>query len=504
VTLQTEGSGRARVKLNGNYEPVIGLEVHAQMLTATKAFCGCSTSFGDEPNGNVCPVCLGMPGTLPVLNRTLVEFSLRMGVAVQARVSQRSLFARKNYFYPDLPKGYQITQFDLPICTGGWVEVDLDEHTRKRIGITRIHMEEDAGKSIHDLDVHTLVDANRCGVPLIEIVSEPDIRSPREASLYLTTVRQLVTYLGICDGNMEEGSFRCDANVSVRLRGDPAFGTKTEVKNMNSFRNVERALEYEINRQIQLIEDGGSVVQETLLWDADQNVAVPMRSKEEAHDYRYFPEPDLPPVVVDEAWLARLRRDLPELPWRKRDRFVETLGLPRYDAEVLTADRPVAEYFEEALDLLVARTGGTRRDHAKQVSNWVMTEILRVIRQRKITVGASPVTPERLAGLVALIRAGTISGKIAKEVFEEMAATGEEPGRIIARKGLVQVSDAGEIARAVEEVLNGSPAQVTQYLSGNRKVFGFFVGETMKLMKGQANPRIVNEILQQRLDARRL
>jgi aspartyl-tRNA(Asn)/glutamyl-tRNA(Gln) amidotransferase subunit B len=492
------------VKPSGNYEPVIGLEVHAQMLTATKAFCGCSTSFGSDPNSNVCPVCLGMPGTLPALNRQLVEFSLRMGLAVHAHVAQRSFFSRKNYFYPDLPKGYQITQFDLPICSGGWVEIDLDEHTRKRIGINRIHMEEDAGKLIHDLDVHSLVDANRCGVPLIEIVSEPDVRSPREAYLYLTTVRQLVTYLGICDGNMEEGSFRCDANVSVRLRGEPALGTKTELKNMNSFRNVERALEYEINRQILLLEDGGRVVQETLLWDADQHVAVPMRSKEEAHDYRYFPEPDLAPVIVDDRWLEQVRGELPELPREKRDRFVETLGLPHYDANVLTAERPVADYFEVALGLMTSRSGGTRRDHAKQMSNWVMTEVLRIVGERKISVDACPVTPEHLAGLVALIRDGTISGKIAKEAFEEMARTGEEPGTLIARKGWVQVSDAGEIGRAVEEVLNGRPAQVTQYLNGNGKVFAFFVGETMKLMKGKANPQTVNEILQQRLDARKL
>ena len=489
------------MKSHENYEPVIGLEVHAQMLTRTKAFCGCSARFGDAPNSNVCPVCLGMPGTLPVLNRGLVDFILRMGIAVDCRIAPSAVFARKNYFYPDLPKGYQISQYEEPICVDGYVEIDLGENARKRIGITRIHMEEDAGKSIHDVSPDTLVDLNRCGVPLIEIVSEPEIRSPREASLYLSRIRQIVTYLGICDGNMEEGSLRCDANVSVRRKGEGKFGTKTEVKNMNSFRHVERALEYEINRQIQLIEEGGTVVQETLLWDANQNIALPMRSKEEAHDYRYFPDPDLVPVYVDEQWIAEIRGALPELPAPRRDRFVSTLGLPRYDADVLTMAKDVADYFEETLRELVTRAGGTTADYAKPVSNWVMTEVLRVVSENNVEVREFPVSPSRLAGLIALIKDGTISGKIAKEVFEEMLLSNAEPGSIVEAKGLLQVSDVTSIERMVEQVLADNPSQVKKYLEGGGKVFGFFVGETMKLTQGKANPRLVNDILKKKLEA---
>jgi aspartyl-tRNA(Asn)/glutamyl-tRNA(Gln) amidotransferase subunit B len=489
------------VTLDPAYEPVIGLEVHAQLLTATKAFCGCSTQFGGEPNANVCPVCLGMPGTLPVLNVSLVEFIIRMGLAVGCRIAPRSVFARKNYFYPDLPKGYQISQFEEPICTGGSVSIELEDGSRKAVGITRIHMEEEAGKSIHDMDADTLVDVNRCGVPLIEIVSEPDLRSPREAYQYLAAIRQLVTYLGICDGNMEEGSLRCDANVSVRRTGEVRFGTKTEVKNMNSFRNVERALEFEIRRQIQLIEDGGRVVQETLLWDANQNVAVPMRSKEEAHDYRYFPEPDLVPVLVDEEWIARVRGALPELPAARRDRFVEELGLPRYDANVITTEKGVADYCEEALRAL--EKTGKAKDNAKAVSNWVMTDVLRVLSETKGAIGSFPVTARNLAAMIALIKDGTISGKIAKNVFEEMVRTGGEPGTIVREKGLLQVSDAGAIEAAVATVIAANHPQVEKYLAGNAKVFGFFVGETMKLMQGKGNPAIVNDVLRKRLEALR-
>ena len=370
------------MKLNDNYEPVIGLEVHAQMLTKTKAFCSCPTTFGDEPNTNVCPVCLGLPGSLPVLNSALVEFVVRMGLAVNCTIAPRSVFARKNYFYPDLPKGYQISQYEEPICTSGHVEIVTETGGKKRIGITRIHMEEDAGKSIHDVDADTLVDVNRCGVPLIEIVSEPDLRSALEAHLYLSSIKQILTYLGICDGNMEEGSLRCDANISVRRKGNKEFGVKTEVKNMNSFRNVERALEYEINRQIQLLEDGESVVQETLLWDANQNVAYSMRSKEEAHDYRYFPDPDLVQVLVDEKWIARTREQVPELPAARRDRFVASLGLPIYDADVLTVEKGVAVFFEKTLAELSRMTGKPEKENAKAVSNWVMTDVLRVASER--------------------------------------------------------------------------------------------------------------------------
>jgi aspartyl-tRNA(Asn)/glutamyl-tRNA(Gln) amidotransferase subunit B len=480
------------------FEPVIGLEVHAQLLTNTKAFCGCSARFGDEPNTNVCPVCLGMPGSLPVLNVRLVEFILRMGLAAGSRIAPRSVFARKNYFYPDLPKGYQISQHDLPICSGGGIDIDLPGGAIKRIPLARIHMEEDAGKSIHDQDAGTLVDLNRCGVPLIEIVSEPAIGSPREASLYLSRIRQLVTYLGICDGNMEEGSLRCDANVSVRPRGSATLGTKTEVKNMNSFRHVERALEFEISRQERLLREGGRVVQETLLWDAERNVALPMRSKEEAHDYRYFPDPDLAAVIVDDAWIARVRESLPELPEARRTRFIGELTLPPYDAEVLTAEKAVADYFESAL----ASFGpGERILKAKTVSNWVMTDVLRLAAARKGSLADFPVTPSRLAGMIGLIADGTISGKIAKEVFEEMAATGEDPRAVVARKGLVQVTDAGAIEAAVDAVIASNAAQVQKYLGGNEKVFAFFVGETMKIMKGKGNPKMVNDLLRRKLGA---
>jgi aspartyl-tRNA(Asn)/glutamyl-tRNA(Gln) amidotransferase subunit B len=486
------------MKLNDNYEPVIGLEVHAQMLTRTKAFCGCPTTFGDEPNTNVCPVCLGMPGTLPVLNVNLVEFIMRMGLAVNCKIAPRSVFARKNYFYPDLPKGYQISQYEEPICTNGYVEIETADG-RKRIGITRIHMEEDAGKSIHDLD--TLVDVNRCGVPLIEIVSEPDIRSAREAYLYLYAMRQLVTYLGICDGNMEEGSFRCDANVSVRRKGEGKFGTKTEVKNLNSFRYVERALDYEISRQIQLIEDGGTVVQETLLWDANQNVAVPMRSKEEAHDYRYFPDPDLVPVLVDEAWIARVRGGLPELPMARQDRFVTGYGLPKYDADVLTVEKEVANYFEQTLAELAHIIDASAEENAKAVSNWVMTDVLRVVSERKTSAQDFPVRPENLARMIGLIQDGTISSKIAKEVFEEMVLSNEDPKSIVEKRGLLQISDSSVIENSIDQVLAANGPQIEKYFLGNEKVFGFFVGETMKLMKGKGNPKIVNDILRRKLES---
>jgi aspartyl-tRNA(Asn)/glutamyl-tRNA(Gln) amidotransferase subunit B len=491
------------VTTHPDYEPVIGLEVHAQMLTASKAFCGCSTRAGDEPNTHVCPVCLGMPGTLPVLNRNLVDFVLRMGLATGCRIAPRTTFARKNYFYPDLPKGYQISQYVDPICAGGFVDIDTDDGGKKRIGITRIHMEEDAGKSIHDVDVDTLVDVNRCGVPLIEIVSEPDIRSPREAYQYLTAIHRLVRYLGICDGNMEEGSFRCDANVSVRLKGSAEFGTKTEVKNMNSFRYVERALEFEIGRQIRLIGEGGRVLHETLLWDAHLGIAAPMRSKEEAHDYRYFPEPDLVPVCVDEQWVERVGAELPELPRERRDRLVTALGLPRYDADVLTADKELADYAEAALEMLASSTGKTKPQVAKLVSNWVMTEVLRVMSELKIPIGRVPVGPDRLAAMIALMLDGTISGTMAKELFEEMLASGEEPAAIVRRKGMVQVSDAALIEDVIDQVLASNPPQVAKYTGGNEKVFGFFVGEVMKKLGGKGNPRILNDLLRKKLDVLR-
>lgn len=483
--------------VQGKYGAVIGLEVHAQLLTESKAFCTCSTRFGSDPNSNVCPVCLGMPGVLPVLNMRAVEFIIRMGLATHCTVASRSVFARKNYFYPDLPKGYQISQYEEPICRGGYIEIDLEDGMRKRVGITRIHMEEDAGKSIHDLDVDTLVDINRCGVPLIEIVSEPDLRSPREAYLYLYKTRQLVRYLGICDGNMEEGSLRADANVSVRLKGEEKFGTKTEVKNMNSFRNVERALEYEINRQIEILEGGGKVEQETLLWDANLNVAAPMRTKEYAHDYRYFPEPDLVPVAVEKPWIEQIRRSLPESPLVRRDRFERSYGLPRYDADVLTSEKGIADYYEEV-------AGGLKRkdkESYKQASNWIMTEALRVIGEKKIDISEFSIPPAYLSSLINLMEDGTVSGKIAKEVFGEMLTHPEPPDRVVERKGLVQVSDSEEIERVVAKVLDDNMDQVENFLSGKEKVFGFLVGQTMKATDGRANPRVVNEVLKKKLDA---
>lgn len=485
------------MKLNDTYEAVIGLEVHSQMLTESKAFCSCTTKFGNEPNSNVCPICLGMPGVLPALNKKLVEFVLRMGLATQCTIAQHSIFARKNYFYPDLPKGYQISQFEEPICTNGYVEIDLDDGSRKRVGLTRIHMEEDAGKSIHDIDVDSLVDINRCGVPLVEIVSEPDLRSPREAYLFLHKIRQLVTYLGICDGNMEEGSLRCDANVSVRRKGATKFGTKTEVKNMNSFRHVERALAFEIGRQIEILESGGTIEQETLLWDANQNIAAPMRSKEYAHDYRYFPEPDLVPVVIDEPWLREVRAELPELPTERRDRFMKEYGLPRYDADVITAEKDIADYFEETCRSLPTKSP----DNYKAVSNWVMVDVLRILKEKELLIASFPISPQRLSGMIQLINDGTISGKIAKDVFGEMLTSSENPRVIVERKGLLQVSDEAEIDKIIAQVIKDNPDQVQKYIDGKETLFAFFVGQTMRLTEGKANPKTVNKVLKRKLEA---
>jgi len=478
------------------YEPIIGLEVHAQMLTDSKAFCSCTTKFGNEPNSNVCPICLGMPGVLPALNKRLVEFVLRIGVATHCEIAQRSTFARKNYFYPDLPKGYQVSQFEEPICSNGYIEIEVDNGSRKRVSLTRIHMEEDAGKLIHDVGASSLVDVNRCGVPLIEIVSEPDLRSPKEASLYLHHIRQLVQYLGICDGNMEEGSLRCDANISVRRKGTEKLGTKTEVKNMNSFRHVERALAYEISRQIGILESGGEVEQETLLWDAAQNVVVPMRSKEFAHDYRYFPEPDLVPVLVDEPWLEQIRSELPEFPAERRDRFMKDYGLPRYSADVLTAEKSLADYFDE-----VCRSKNTKSpEECRAVSNWVMGDVLRVVNEGQISISGFPISPQRLAGMITLIDDGVISGKIAKEVFEEMLVSPEEPRAIVERKGLLQLTDEDEIGKVVDRVLEQNPEQVRIYIAGKDTVFAFLVGQTMRTSRGKANPKTVNKILTKKLE----
>jgi len=489
------------------YEAVIGLEVHAQMLTETKTFCRCSNKFGNPPNTNVCPVCLGMPGVLPVLNEKLVEFAIKMGLATNCRIAPYSIFARKNYFYPDLPKGYQISQFEEPICVDGYVEIETASSgvelphssgcgSRKKIGLIRIHMEEDAGKLIHDQDVNTLVDVNRCGTPLLEIVSQPDIRSAEEAYLYLQQIRQIVTYLEICDGNMDEGSLRCDANVSLRHRGEAKLGTKVEIKNMNSFRNVERALDVEIERQYAILEHGGTILQETLLYNADTNTVKPMRSKEEANDYRYFPDPDLVPVLIDEPWIERIKAAQPELPAKRRDRFIQEFSLPKYDVEILTGDKAIADYYERITANLKLKS----KDAFKQASNYVMTDVLRVVGEDHMKINEFPIKPQNLARMIDLINEGTISTKLAKDVFEEMLKSGQTPDSIVEKKGLRQVSDELEIDKVVQEVLQSNPDEVQKFIGGKDKVFGFFVGEVMKKTRGKANPKILNELLRQKLE----
>ncbi len=475
------------------YQAVIGLEVHVQLSTNTKIFCGCSTRFGAAPNSQTCPVCLGLPGALPVLNKKVVEYAIRAGLATNCAIAQRNVFARKNYFYPDLPKGYQISQFELPICTAGHLDIEGEWGTKK-IGITRIHMEEDAGKLVH-ADVPGLgqgsgVDLNRACTPLLEIVSEPDIRSADEAVAYLKKLHQIVVYLGISDGNMEEGSFRCDANVSVMPVGSTTFGTRTETKNVNSFRFVKQAIEYEIQRQIEVIEEGGRIVQETRLFDPNSGMTRSMRGKEEAHDYRYFPDPDLVPVVISDDWVEDVRLSLPELPDQKRVRYREELGLTPYDTEVLTASRELADYFEACL------AAGSL---PKGAANWVMGEVTRALNEDGRTIADAPVTPRLLAELLALIDKGTISGKIAKTVFDEMWQTGKAPAAIVEEKGLVQVSDTGEIDRLIDEIMSANMGQVEEYRGGKEKVFGFFVGQVMRASKGKANPAVVNELLLKKL-----
>ncbi len=474
------------------YEPIIGLEVHAQLLTQAKIFCGCSTQFGAAPNSHVCPVCLGMPGVLPVLNRKVVEFTIRMGLATRCRINPACSFARKNYFYPDLPKGYQISQYAYPLAEEGYVDIELDGG-KKRIGLIRIHMEEDAGKLLHDEhNPASYVDLNRTGVPLIEIVSAPDMRSPEEGAAYLRRLHEILVYLEICDGNMEEGSFRCDANVSLRPKGTEAFGTRTELKNMNSFRNVQRALEYEIKRQQNVLENGGEVIQETRLWDDAAGVTQPMRGKEEAHDYRYFPDPDLVPVAIGEDWVEDVRRGLPELPLEKRERFVRDYGIPPYDAGVLTASRALADYYEEVVRLC---------RQSKAASNWVMGDVLRFLNEEKRLVQDCPIRPEALAEMILLIEDGTISGKIAKEVSEAMYRTGKDPRTIVAEKGLTQITNEEALLAVVRQVMEAHPNQLAQYRSGKEKLFGFFVGQVMKATQGKANPQRINELLKKALAA---
>ena len=475
------------------YEPVIGLEVHAQLLTGSKIFCGCSTAFGEEPNTLTCPVCTGQPGSLPVLNRKAVEYAIKLGLATSCRITPYSIFARKNYFYPDLPKGYQISMYEHPLAVDGVIEVAI-ENQKKKIKIIRIHMEEDAGKLKHGETLETAafsyVDFNRTGVPLVEIVSGPEIRSPEEAGDYLRKLRAILQYLEICTGNMEEGSFRCDANVSVRPKGQKELGTRAEVKNMNSFKHVEKALEYEIKRQIAVLDGGEKIVQETRLWDANEGITVSMRGKEEAHDYRYFPDPDLVPLKIDEGWVDEIRKSLPELPGEKKDRFVRQYQIPEYDAEILTSTKAMANYYEECVRLL---------PEPKTVSNWMMGDLLKELKRDEREIDQCPVTPRHLSEMLSMVKAGTISGKIAKDVFEEMYQTGERPETIVKEKGWNQILDEGEIERAISKAMETNPKQVEDYRNGKDKLFGFFVGEVMKQTQGKANPKLVNDILKKKL-----
>lgn len=473
------------VSADTEFEPVIGLEVHAQLLTKSKAFAPISTQYGGDPNSQVSPLCLGHPGTLPVLNENLVRYIIKMGLATNCGIARKSIFARKNYFYPDLPKGYQISQYETPICHEGHIDITLEDGLEKTIGITRIHMEEDAGKSIHDQDPYnTLVDLNRAGVPLIEIVSEPDLRSPQEAYAYLTKIRQIVQYLEICDGNMEEGSLRCDANVSVRPKGQKEFGTRTELKNMNSFRNVERAITYEIERQTEVIRSGGKIYQQTLLWDANKLETREMRSKEEAHDYRYFPEPDIPPVVVSEEMLNEIREELPEMPDVRKERFIKDYMLPEFDAEELTETRYMADFFEEILNYI---------NKPKAVSNLVITEVRRILNEQSIGIQEFSVSPERLAGLIKLRDDDKISSSAMTTIFNAMVEGDKTAEEYAKELNLLQVSDSGFIGDLVDEILDQFPDKVEQYIGGKDGLIGFFIGQVMRKSKGKANPKMVRD-----------
>ena len=475
------------------YEPVIGLEVHVQLATRTKIFCGCPTSFGAPPNTNVCPVCLGLPGALPVLSRQAVELAIQAAIALNCRVNPRSIFARKNYFYPDLPKGYQISQYDQPLAEHGHVDIEVDGE-KKRIGVTRVHMEDDAGKSIHDgfkdSDRNTYVDLNRCGTPLIEIVSEPDMRSSSEAYAYLTELKQVLQYVEVSTCDMEKGHLRCDANVSVRLKGAERLGTKAEIKNLNSFRFLKMALDHEIERQVGILESGGRVMQETRLFNVATGETAGMRSKEQAHDYRYFPEPDLAPLRVSDAWMSRIRAAMPELPASRRARFTSQYGLREYDAQVLTTTRPLSDYFEKA--------AGVCGD-PRAAANWVMGDLAGTLKAEGKEIEESPVSAESLGRLVALIAQNKISGKLAKEIFPKMFATGAPPEAILEREGLSQISDEGALAKILDQVIAASPKQVEQYRAGKTQVMGYLVGQTMKATRGQADPAAVNRLLKDKL-----
>ena len=475
------------------YETVIGLEVHVQIKTKTKIFCSCSTEFGSRPNENTCPICLGMPGVLPVLNKRFLESSMRACLATHCTIEPMNRFARKNYFYPDLPKGYQISQFELPLGTNGYININVDG-TKKRIGLTRIHMEEDAGKLIHGENLgspgKSYVDFNRTGVPLCEVVSEPDLRSSEEARAYLIELKSILEYTGVSDCNMEEGSLRCDANVSIRPVGQKEFGTRAELKNLNSFKFIQKAIEYEVDRQTKLLDQGDTVKQETRLYDADRNETFPMRSKEEAHDYRYFPDPDLVPIMIDEAWVEELRKTIPELPEQKRERFVKNYKIPEYDAGVLTSSKPLADYFEQCTALF---------PQPKTISNWMMGDLLRELKKDGRNIVDCPVSPSALVDLLKLIESGTISGNIAKGIFEEMYQTQKSAGSIVEEKGLKQITDSSAIEKIVAEVLQANPSQVEEFKGGKEKVLGFLVGQVMKASKGKANPAMVNKLLKKKM-----
>lgn len=474
------------------YETVIGLEVHVQLKTQTKIFCSCSTEFGRPANENTCPICLGMPGVLPVLNKQAVEYAMQACLATHCQINATNTFDRKNYFYPDLPKGYQITQLNLPIGEHGHINIDV-EGVKKRIGITRIHMEEDAGKLVHgeneDKD-KSYVDLNRTGTPLVEIVSEPEMRSPEEVREYLGQLKAILEYTGVSDCNMEEGSFRCDANISLRPFGQEEFGTRAELKNLNSFRFIQKAIEYEVDRQAQILDQGDKIIQETRLYDSDKGVTRSMRSKEEAHDYRYFPEPDLVRLRMDEEWIERIRKTIPELPEQKRERFVAEHDIPEYDAGVLTASQSMANYYEECVAL---------HPHPKIISNWIMGDLSRELKNDDREIEDCPVTPGSLIGLLQLIDKGTISGKMAKTVFEDMYQTGKPAEEIVKQKGMVQISDSSAIDKLIDEVLANSPKQLESYRNGKETIIGYFVGQVMKASKGQANPAVVNQLLKEKL-----
>ncbi|NGZ09834.1 MAG: Asp-tRNA(Asn)/Glu-tRNA(Gln) amidotransferase subunit GatB [Nitrospira sp. LK70] len=472
------------------YETVIGVEVHAQLRTKSKMFCGCGTTFGLSANSQTCPVCLGLPGSLPVINRTAVDMAVRAGLALNCTIATNNRFARKNYFYPDLPKGYQISQYEAPICQHGWMEI-RDGSGAKRIRIRRAHLEEDAGKNIHETGTSgSRVDLNRAGTPLLEIVTEPDMRSADEVVAYLKGLREILMYLEVCDGNMEEGSFRCEPNLSLRPSGQKEFGTKVELKNINSFKYVKDAVEYEIKRQTKVLNEGGKIRQETRLWNIERGETAVMRSKEEAHDYRYFPDPDLVPLKLDEEWIEGFRADLPELPAVRTKRFVSDYGLPEYGATILTASKGMADYFEVC---------AKQFNQPKTVSNWVMGELLRELNNSKTDISASPITPERLVNLLQMVDKGTISLKVAREIFPEFYSSGKTPEQIVQEKALTQVSDEGALGKLIEEVLSKNPDQVAQFKEGKQQVLGFLVGQVMKVSGGKANPVKVNELLKKKL-----